>query len=114
PDGAARAFVSVDLSEDVAKDVGDGEQRLSAADVEGELAPEEMKRPDGDDLLRHQVRDQQNDDKDVDQQLEVTKAAEASVFPGQFLNESGGHSGDACVNPRRTRARRPSSAAGRT
>jgi hypothetical protein len=50
--------------------------------MKGELAPKEMKWSDGDDLLRHQIRDQQNDDEDIDQKLEVPEATEASVFSG--------------------------------
>ena len=62
PDGAARLLVAIDLGEDVAEDIGDGEEQFGAADGERSQAA---------DFLGDQIRYQQHDDEDQHKGIEI-------------------------------------------
>jgi hypothetical protein len=65
PDGAAGGGITVDLSEDVAADVGDGKEQLRAADFEwADLA----------DLLADEIGDEENDDESDGEEIEIAEA----------------------------------------
>ena len=62
PDGATGGSETVDLGEDVSKDVGDGEQENGPTDREGADGPPGYRdRPEETYLLRDEVRNQEND-----------------------------------------------------
>ena len=71
PDGPPRRPVAIDLGEDVAKDIGNGEEQFGAADGQ---------RPQAADLLGDQIRYQQDNDEDEHQRIEIFEACHPSAF----------------------------------
>ena len=65
PDGAPRGLVAIDLGEDVAKDIGNGEEQFGAADGERSKAA---------DFLGDQIRYQQDNDEDQHEGIEILVA----------------------------------------
>jgi len=76
PDCAARGGVAVDLGEDVSEDVGDGKQQYGATDREWADRPSARRKgTDKTDLLRDEIRDEQDDDERRSESVEIFVAA---------------------------------------
>src|SRR5205814_7825069 len=79
PDRAPRCAVTINLSENIDENVSDREKQLRAAHIRGDRMAVKIEERNRANFLSDQIRNQENDDEDMDEQIVKAKAAQPRI-----------------------------------